>query len=108
LKLLCFTAIDLNPKPGEDPSHPAFWIPGQDANLNMRGFWAQKNCLVSGQGCGNDSDCCGGVCQNGMCLGLPGDECSDEGGTCTIDADCCNFPAETCQANGTCGTDVPQ
>ncbi len=108
VKQLWITAIDLNPKPGEDPSHPAFWIPGQDANLNMRGFWAQKNCIVSGQACDNDSDCCGGVCQNGMCLGLPGDECSDEGGACTIDADCCNFPAETCQEGGTCGTDVPQ
>ena len=106
VKQLWIAAIDLNPKAGEDPSHPAFWIPGQDANLNMRGFWAQKNCIVAGQACMNDSDCCGGVCQNGMCLGQPG-ECSDEGGSCTIDADCCNYPSETC-INGTCGTDIPQ
>ncbi|MFO0590158.1 MAG: hypothetical protein U0441_21630 [Polyangiaceae bacterium] len=106
VKQLWIAAIDLNPKAGEDPSHPAFWIPGQDANLNMRGFWAQKNCIVAGQACMNDSDCCGGVCQNGMCLGQPG-ECSDEGGSCTIDADCCNYPSDTC-INGTCGTDIPQ
>ena len=41
VKQLWMMAIDENPQPGVDPSHPAIWMPGQDPNtLNMRGFWA--------------------------------------------------------------------
>ena len=41
VKQLWMMAIDENPTPGIDPSHPAFWMPGQDVlTLNMRGFWA--------------------------------------------------------------------
>lgn len=41
VKQLWMMAIDENPQPGVDPSHPAFWMPGQDlGTLNMRGFWA--------------------------------------------------------------------
>lgn len=43
VKQLWLMAIDQNPQPGQDPSHPAFWMPGQDpATLNMRGFWVHK------------------------------------------------------------------
>lgn len=43
VKQLWLFAIDADPKPGQDPSHPAFWLPGQDPNtLNMRGFWVHK------------------------------------------------------------------
>lgn len=43
VKQLWLFAIDANPQPGTDPSHPAFWLPGQDlATLNMRGFWVHK------------------------------------------------------------------
>ncbi len=107
VKQLWIAAVDLHPQPGVDPSHPAFWIPGQDANLNMRGFWAQENCIQAGLMCTNDSDCCGGVCSNGICLGIPGEECVEEGADCTIPADCCDFPQVTCLGNGTCGVDEP-
>ena len=41
VKQLWMMAIDENPTPGVDPSHPPFWMPGQDVTtLNMRGFWA--------------------------------------------------------------------
>ncbi|MCY1054181.1 hypothetical protein [Nannocystis sp. SCPEA4] len=44
VKQLWLVAIDENPQPGVDPSHPAFWLHGQDVNtLNMRGFWVHKN-----------------------------------------------------------------
>lgn len=44
VKQLWLVAIDENPQPGVDPSHPAFWLTGQDvATLNMRGFWVHKN-----------------------------------------------------------------
>lgn len=107
VKQLWIAAIDLHPQPGADPSHPAFWVPGQDANLNMRGFWAQKNCIQAGLACVNDSDCCGGVCKDGLCLGLPGEECSEEGESCQIKADCCD-PTLECLSDGTCGSEVPQ
>lgn len=43
VKQLWLFAIDVNAQPGVDPSHPAFWLPGQDpATLNMRGFWVHK------------------------------------------------------------------
>lgn len=43
VKQLWLFAIDADPQPGQDPSHPPFWMPGQDpATLNMRGFWAHK------------------------------------------------------------------
>ncbi len=41
VKQLWVFAIDLDPQPGVEPSHAAFWLPGQDlGTLNMRGFWA--------------------------------------------------------------------
>ena len=41
VKQLWVFAIDQNPDGNSDPSHPAFWLPGQDlGTLNMRGFWA--------------------------------------------------------------------
>ncbi|HET6583638.1 MAG TPA: hypothetical protein VFG69_09325 [Nannocystaceae bacterium] len=39
-KQLWVTAIDETPVAGVDPSHPAFWLPGQELdNHNMRGMW---------------------------------------------------------------------
>lgn len=39
-KQLWLTAVDANPQPGQDPSHPAIWLPGQELdNHNMRGAW---------------------------------------------------------------------
>jgi len=40
-KQLWVAAVDTNPQPGVDPSHPAFWLPGQDlTTINMSGYWA--------------------------------------------------------------------
>ncbi|MEX1364129.1 MAG: hypothetical protein AB1Z98_13460, partial [Nannocystaceae bacterium] len=39
-KQLWVTAIEDPPQPGQDPSRPAFWLPGQELdNQNMRGVW---------------------------------------------------------------------
>jgi hypothetical protein len=41
VKKLWIAAVDLAPAPGVDPSHPAFYLPGQELNAgNMRGYWA--------------------------------------------------------------------
>ena len=63
VKQLWVAAIDQNPKPGVDPSHPAFHLTGQDeSNLAMRGFWSLPPCAQDGQGCASGTDCCGGYC----------------------------------------------
>jgi hypothetical protein len=52
VKQLWVAAIDLNPKAGVDPSHPAFLLPGQDStSVNMRGFWSLDPCKGDGKGC---------------------------------------------------------
>ena len=64
VKQLWVAAIDQNPKPGVDPSHPAFHLTGQDeANLAMRGFWALDPCKGDGRGCASGTECCGGYCE---------------------------------------------
>ena len=58
------TAIDASPQAGKDPSHPAFWLPGQDTgNNNMRGEWALNPCKQTGNTCSSGYDCCTGFCQ---------------------------------------------
>lgn len=48
-KQLWVTAIDENPVAGQDPSHPAFWLPGQELNNhNMRGMWTLEPPDVEG------------------------------------------------------------
>ncbi|MBK8255356.1 MAG: hypothetical protein IPK82_22195 [Polyangiaceae bacterium] len=100
VKQLWITAVDANVTPGTDPSHPAFWVPGQDANLNMRGFWALEPCKHQGDTCADSSECCGGNCTDGMCYEQP-EGCSPDGDMCATDADCCD-PDSKC-VEGTCG-----
>ncbi|MGE3669683.1 MAG: hypothetical protein AB7K71_08485 [Polyangiaceae bacterium] len=97
VKQLWVAAIDMNPAAGTDPSHSAFWVPGQDINQpNMRGFWALDPCRQDGEGCSVGSDCCTGSCiddPNGsgsLVCGNPGNQtCAPEGGHCEVSADCC-------------------
>ena len=67
-----------------DPSHPAFYLAGQDDTPNMRGFWANAQCIAtpapgqSGGACDQGFECCSGFCTNGTCVerqhaGVPGD-----------------------------------
>jgi hypothetical protein len=108
VKQLWVVAIDQLPKPGEDPSHPAFWVPGQDPEtLNMRGFWAMDPCKQQGDMCTTDGECCNGEkCEDGLCGGEK--ECAPEGGLCEIDADCCGAAGGIICLGGECGTPPPQ
>ena len=86
--------------PGQDPSHPAFWLPGQEiGNNNMRGEWALSPCKMLGDTCTAGYDCCGGFCRdNGMGMLTCTDQsggCSQIGETCKTAADCCD-PQATC------------
>jgi hypothetical protein len=113
-KQLWVVAIDQNPKPGVDPSHPAFHLTGQDeANLAMRGFWSLPPCAQNGQGCQSGTDCCGGYCAAGddggapVCRSMP-QGCSQNGDKCTTTADCCNSgQGVTCIAS-VCSEPTPQ
>ena len=94
------TAIDMSPQAGKDPSHPAFWLPGQDvAANNLRGAWALSPCKASGESCEAGFDCCEGFCvddgQGNKTCGTPTGDCSQTGDKCGQSTDCCD-PAAVC------------
>lgn len=96
-KQLWVTAIDANIQPGVDPSHPAFWLPGQELNnSNMRGEWALSPCKQQGEGCNAGFDCC-----DGFCYGEPA-TCNDKPDTCSHIGDSCDSDADCCADEGTC------
>jgi hypothetical protein len=93
-KKLWVAAIDMKSTPGKDPSHPAFYLPGQElAAGNMRGFWVLDPCKENGNGCEGGDECCSGFCRAGEDGGFrcvdPPNACSEEFEKCTTDADCC-------------------
>jgi hypothetical protein len=110
-KQLWVSAIDANPLPGQDPSHPAFWLPGQELNNNnMRGEWALSPCKTLGESCSAGYDCCAGFCHddgngNLTCSEQSGG-CSQLGEACQGAADCCD-PKAVCIA-GFCAAGQPQ
>jgi len=96
-KQLWVAAVDAHPQPGQDPSHPAFWLPGQDlSTINMSGYWSLEACHAQGTRCDQGYECCSGFCQvtggagaSGTCVAGPTGGCSQEGEACTTTADCC-------------------
>jgi hypothetical protein len=85
-----------------DPSHPAFYLEGQENNTpNMRAFWVNNVCLETGEVCSANFECCSGFCVNGKCGGITTLKCVGSGDTCTTAADCCNQALTQC-TNGKC------
>jgi hypothetical protein len=113
-KQLWVAAIDQTPGAGKDPSHPAFWLPGQDpTTLNMRGYWALDPCKGDGQGCASGTECCGGFCDGSGDGGAPvcgsqSGACSQNGDRCTTTADCCNAPLGVTCINSVCSEPTPK
>lgn len=114
-KQLWVAAIDQNPTPGQDPSHPAFHLEGQDlTTLNMRGYWALDPCKGDGQGCSTGTECCGGYCDDSGDAGMPtckstsGGGCSADGDHCDQTSDCCNAPNGTTCINHVCSEAPPK
>jgi hypothetical protein len=113
IKKLWVAAIDMNPAAGADPSHPAFYLPGQEiAAGNTRGFWVVDPCKANGKSCETGDECCNGFCRKDpdggalVCMDEPpGSTCSQEFEKCTVDADCCD-PTEKCIA-GKCSQAKP-
>jgi hypothetical protein len=92
---------ELSVEVGEDPSHPAFYLPGQELLAgNTRGFWSVDPCKSDGMSCESGVDCCGGFCQRDdasgeMTCGRKINECAKEFDRCETKADCCD-PALAC------------
>jgi hypothetical protein len=111
-KQLWVTAIDT--KVGTtDPSHPAFWLPGQDATTaNMFGYWTLAPCkeTLNDAGpstCETGFECCSGFCrdtgQGFVCVNNPGG-CSQIGEKCSTDSDCCGAGQSVGCVAGICQT----
>ncbi len=94
-KKLWVAAIDLHPTPGQDPSHPAFYLPAQELNApNMRGFWVPAPCEADGMSCETGDECCGGYCEQGanggaLVCGSVKPMCAAQYDKCTSTSDCC-------------------
>jgi hypothetical protein len=96
---LWVTAIDIGGAPGQDVSHPAFYLDGQELNAdNLRGYWVLPPCHKDGDSCASGDQCCGGYCgvvEGGLqCTSRP-PLCSMEYDRCTKDTDCCD-PKDQC------------
>jgi hypothetical protein len=93
-KKLWMTAIDLNAKAGTDPSHPAFYIPGQELKgINSRPFVTLQPCVTDRGTCRTGVDCCTGFCRDGLCRPQIQNECSKIDEKCATAADCCDAAA---------------
>jgi hypothetical protein len=112
-KKLWVAAVDLNGKPGTDPSHPAFYLPAQEIHAgNARGYWTVEPCRGNGQGCVTGDQCCGGFCQPGSDGGLQctaqAPACSGQYEKCTTTADCCGASSGIQCINGVCTQSAPK
>jgi hypothetical protein len=112
-KKLWVSAIDKTWTPGSDPSHPAFYLPGQELEAgNSDGYWVSSACAAVGQACETNDDCCNGTgtgatteCKVVSAATVPPTSqctnktsCSPAGAACTTSADCCT--GLTCPAMG--------
>jgi hypothetical protein len=115
-KKLWVAAIDLDVhtpeldiKVGDDPSHPAFYLPGQELLAgNTRGFWAVDPCKADGKTCESGVECCGGYCQKdagGVFTCGPKTRCAAEYDHCETAKDCCD-PMDAC-INHVCAKPAP-
>jgi hypothetical protein len=115
-KKLWVAAIDVNAPPGTDPSHPAFFLPGQElASGNLRGFWALEPCRQIGNSCESGSECC-----TGFCRAAPGPDggtqlvcsapaiCAREEERCIQTSDCCDSQRGVVCINGFCARPTPK
>jgi len=90
----------------KDPSHPAFYLSGQEFGTgNHRAFAALDPCRKDGDKCTSGIDCCGGYCylEGQVELAEPVGSCSPK-----KDEHVCSRPDERCSiASDCCGSDPP-
>jgi hypothetical protein len=109
---LWVAAIDIGAQPGNDPSHPAFYLDGQELQAdNLRGYWVLPACQANGTSCQTGDECCCGFCRPPsmgappVCVCKP-PGCSHEFETCMTAADCCDS-GDQC-INGRCAQPPPE
>ncbi len=85
-----------------DPSHPAFYLEGQENTPNMRGFWALSQCIqtpppgVTSMECKANFECCSGFCVDKLCVDKTSQGCAGIGEACEAAGDCCNQGVVSC------------
>src|SRR5262249_51183295 len=63
-KKVWVAAIDLDHETKTDPSHPAFFVPGQKLEYeSQRPFVSLEPCQPQGASCESGADCCSGFCR---------------------------------------------
>jgi len=97
-KKLWIAAVDKTWTSPNDPSHPAFYLPGQELKAgNSDGFWVNAACGAVAAACSTSDDCCGGTgampttrcdaltskCQNIVA-------CAPVNQACVSNGDCCS------------------
>ena len=99
-KQLWVMAVDTEVAPGEDPSHAAFWLPGQGLSaVNLSAFWARPVCVPVGGVCLDDEDCCvGSLCE--IPDGATEGSCQPAG--CTLPGEYCDAKTELCCEGYSC------
>jgi len=112
-KRLWIAALDINAPDGADPSHPAFFLPGQELTSgNSRGFWVADPCKPDNASCASGDECCNGRCDfkgdpPAFRCGPSDGTCSDEFEVCTTNDDCCSGSTLVC-INGKCAQLPPK
>jgi hypothetical protein len=100
-KKIWVAAIDIDHEGAVDPSHPAFYLPGQELESgNMRAFAALEPCKTKGKACESAAECCDGFCRETSrdaagvpvlsCTPPPVNECSNVDEPCKKATDCCS------------------
>jgi hypothetical protein len=111
-KKLWVAAIDLNAAPGTDPSHPAFYLPGQELHAcNSRGYWVVDPCGKSGMSCLTGDECCTGYCveaDGGSVCGEVAKGCSMLSNKCAGTSDCCGASDGVQCIDGYCAMPTPR
>jgi hypothetical protein len=103
-KKIWVAAIDIDHQGAIDPSHPAFYLPGQELEAgNMRAFAALEPCKKKGKGCESAAECCDGFCRETSrdasgtpvlsCTPPPENACSNIDEACAKPSDCCSSKA---------------
>lgn len=112
-KRLWVAAFDANAAAG-DPTHPAFYIAGQELNSgNSRGFWALDPCRADGENCESGDQCCNQFCNpdesnpGQTVCGQNDGECSSDSEPCVTAADCCAGQGLQC-VGGICTAETPE
>jgi hypothetical protein len=116
-KKIWIAAIDIDHAGKADPSHPAFFLPGQELNTaNMRAFAALAPCKQQMESCETGADCCGGYCRETSraadgtpmlsCVPPATNTCSNTQEPCKVATDCCS-QSDQC-INGRCAQIIIQ